>query len=105
MKPDVGSEFGSLCSPMVPFTDYLFGEDLQKHLKDIGDENKQEPNSREVQRQTTHLPLALVLGEPLTTRTGQKTSPAWVSNTPARSILTKGASFELPTKAVEQPNS
>ena len=38
MKPDIGSEFGSLCSPMVPFTDYLFGDDLQKHLMDIGDE-------------------------------------------------------------------
>ena len=37
MKPDIGSEFGSLSSPMVPFTDYLFGDDLQKHLKDIGD--------------------------------------------------------------------
>ena len=40
MKPDIGSEFGSLCSPIVPFTDYLFGDDLQKHLKDIRDENK-----------------------------------------------------------------
>ena len=39
MKPDVGSEFGSLCSPMVPFTDYLFRDDIQKHLKDIEDEN------------------------------------------------------------------
>ena len=36
MKP----EFCSLCSPVVPFTDYLFVDDLQKHLKDIGDENK-----------------------------------------------------------------
>ena len=40
MKPDIGSEFGSLCSPVVPFTDNLFGDDLQKHLKDIGDQNK-----------------------------------------------------------------
>ena len=40
MKPDIGSEFGSLCSPIVPLTDYLFGDDLQKHLKDIRDENK-----------------------------------------------------------------
>jgi len=24
----------------LPFTDFLFGDDLQKHLKDIGDQNK-----------------------------------------------------------------
>ena len=40
MKPDIRREFASLCSPLVPFTDYLFGDDLQKKLKDIGDENK-----------------------------------------------------------------
>ncbi|EDO44064.1 predicted protein [Nematostella vectensis] len=40
MKPDIGSEYASLCSPLVPLTDNLFGDDLQKHLKDIGDENK-----------------------------------------------------------------
>ena len=66
---------------------------------------KLELNSREVQKQTTHMPLALVLGEPLTTRTSQKTSTAGVPRTPARIILKKGASFELPTKAVEQQSS
>ncbi|EDO29965.1 predicted protein [Nematostella vectensis] len=40
MKPDIGREYAALCSPQVPFTDMLFGDDLQKHLKDIGDVNK-----------------------------------------------------------------
>ena len=29
-----------LCSSDVPVTDFLFGDDLQKHLKDISDQNK-----------------------------------------------------------------
>ena len=40
MKPDIGKDYASLCSPHVPFTDLLFGDDLQKQLKDIGDVNK-----------------------------------------------------------------
>ena len=40
MKPDIGRDYASLCSPHVPFTDLLFGDDLQKQLKDIGDVNK-----------------------------------------------------------------
>ena len=40
MKPDIGRDYASLCSPHVPFTDWLFGDDLQKQLKDIGDVNK-----------------------------------------------------------------
>ena len=40
MKPDIGKDYASLCSPHVPFTDMLFGDDLQKQLKDIGDVNK-----------------------------------------------------------------
>jgi hypothetical protein len=40
MKPDIGKEYAAFCSPQVPFTDWLFGDDLQKQLKDIGDENK-----------------------------------------------------------------
>ena len=40
MKPDIGKDYTALCSPHVPFTDWLFGDDLQKQLKDIGDENK-----------------------------------------------------------------
>ena len=39
MKPDIGCEFASLCSSLDPFTDYLFGDDLQKQLTDV-DENK-----------------------------------------------------------------
>ena len=40
MKPDIGKDYASLCSQQIPFTDYLFGDDLQKQLKDIGDVNK-----------------------------------------------------------------
>jgi len=40
MKPDIGRDYASLCPPHVPFTDWLFGDDLQKQLKDIGDVNK-----------------------------------------------------------------
>ena len=32
MKPDIGPEFESHCSPLAPFTDYLFGDNLQNHL-------------------------------------------------------------------------
>ena len=35
MKPDIGRDYSALCSPLVPFTDFLFGDDLQKQLKDI----------------------------------------------------------------------
>ena len=40
MKPDIGKDYAALCSAELPFTDMLFGDDLQKHLKDIGDVNK-----------------------------------------------------------------
>ena len=33
MKADKGKNFASLCSPHVPFTDMIFGDDLQKQLK------------------------------------------------------------------------
>ena len=40
LKPDIGRGYSALCSSQLPFTDLLFGDDLQKHLKDIGDQNK-----------------------------------------------------------------
>ena len=40
MKPDIGKDYAAFCSPHVPFTHLLFGDDLQKQLKDIGDVNK-----------------------------------------------------------------
>ena len=40
MKPDIGKDYALLCSQQIPFTDYLFGDDLQKQLKDIVDVNK-----------------------------------------------------------------
>jgi len=43
LKPDIGREYFALCSSQLPFTDLLFGDDLQKHLKDIGDQTKLVP--------------------------------------------------------------
>ena len=40
MKPDIGKDYASLCSQQIPVTDYLFGDDLQKQLKDKGDVSK-----------------------------------------------------------------
>ena len=40
MKPGIGKDYASLCSQQSPFTDYLFGDDLRKQLKDISDVNK-----------------------------------------------------------------
>ena len=40
MKPDIGKDYASLCSQQIPSTYYLFGDDLKKQLKDIGDVNK-----------------------------------------------------------------
>ena len=40
LKPDIGREYSPLCSSQLPFTELLFGDDLQKHLKDISDHNK-----------------------------------------------------------------
>lgn len=36
MKPDIGKEFSSPCSRLVPFTDSWFGDDLQSNLKILG---------------------------------------------------------------------
>lgn len=40
LKPDIGNEYSALCFSQLPFTDFLFRDDLQKHLKDILDQNK-----------------------------------------------------------------
>ena len=40
MKADIDKVYAPLSSCDVPVTDFLFGDDLQKHLKDIGDQNK-----------------------------------------------------------------
>lgn len=40
MKPGIGKDYASLCSQQSPFTDYLFGDDLRKQLKDLSDVNK-----------------------------------------------------------------
>ena len=36
LRPDIGKECSALYSSQLLFTDFLFGDDLQKHLKDIG---------------------------------------------------------------------
>lgn len=40
IKPDLHKDFKSICSNNCPITTDLFGEDLPKRLKDIGDANK-----------------------------------------------------------------
>ena len=40
LKPDCRREYSALCSSKLLFTDLLFGDDLQKNLKDVGDQNK-----------------------------------------------------------------
>jgi len=40
MKHDIGKDYAYLCSSQIPFSGMLFGDDLQKQLKDIGDQNK-----------------------------------------------------------------
>ena len=56
MKPDIGKDYASLCSQQILFTDYLFGDDLQKQFKDIGNVNKigvKVQASREYQRSSS----------------------------------------------------
>ena len=40
LKPVIQSEFGHLCSPTVPYTNLLFGDDVSKNVKDIKDMEK-----------------------------------------------------------------
>lgn len=40
LRPDIGKEYLALCSSQLPFMDFLFGDDPEKHLKEIGDQNK-----------------------------------------------------------------
>ena len=40
LKPGIGREYSALCFSQLQLADLLFGDDLQKRLKDIGDQNK-----------------------------------------------------------------
>ena len=40
MKPDLDSNYLHLCAQSVPYTDYLFGDDVSKAAKDIEDSRK-----------------------------------------------------------------
>lgn len=40
IKPDLNTEYKKLCSGVTEITDHLFGEDLAKQVKDIGEANK-----------------------------------------------------------------
>ena len=46
MKPDIGPEFSSMCYAHTESTEWLFGDDLTKTLKNIGDENRIGKNIR-----------------------------------------------------------
>ena len=38
-KPDIASAYQSVCSKSNPVTTFLFGNELPKHIKDIGELN------------------------------------------------------------------
>ena len=40
LKPDISSAYQSVCSKSNPVTTFLFGDELPKHIKDIGEVNK-----------------------------------------------------------------
>lgn len=40
MRNDIGQQYAALCSPQVAVTDWLFGDDLAKEMKEIGDQNR-----------------------------------------------------------------
>ena len=40
LKPAIQAEFGHLCSSTVPYTNWLFGDDVSKNVKDIKDMEK-----------------------------------------------------------------
>lgn len=40
MKPDIAVAYQSVCSKSNPVTTFLFGDELPKHIKDIGEVNK-----------------------------------------------------------------
>lgn len=46
-RPDLSDEYYHLCSPTVPFTEYLYGDDVSKKVSDIDSVNK---ISRKVRR-------------------------------------------------------
>jgi hypothetical protein len=37
LKPDIQTDYGHLCSSTVPFSNFLFGDDMSKNVKDIRD--------------------------------------------------------------------
>ena len=40
LKPDISSAYQSVCSKSNPVTTFPFGDELPKHIKDIGEVNK-----------------------------------------------------------------
>ncbi len=40
IRPDLNTQFRQLCSPQVPVTSFLFGDDLPKTIKDISETNR-----------------------------------------------------------------
>ncbi len=40
MRPHIASDFGHLCAQKTPYTDFLFGDDVTKQIKDIAEDNR-----------------------------------------------------------------
>ena len=40
LKPDIAKPYRAVCSKSQAITSYLFGDDLPKHIKEIGEVNK-----------------------------------------------------------------
>jgi hypothetical protein len=53
VKPELNADYKHLCSPTVPFTEYLFGDDpdLSKQLKDLAEATKVSKKIRNESRQ------------------------------------------------------
>ena len=85
LKPDIGREYSALCSSQLPFTDLLFGDDLQKHLEDIADQNKIRAKLHQLIKVHVRMPGSLILATTITS--SQKTGKATLNdlgNTKAR---------------------
>ena len=44
IKPDINPGYAELCKPSVEVTEYLFGDDMSKHVKDMTETNKATDN-------------------------------------------------------------
>ena len=47
LKPVIQNDFAHLCSQSLPYTSWLFGDDVSKNVKDIKDMERFEENGEE----------------------------------------------------------